>query len=409
MPENKMKILQRLEAGEITAEEAMAMMNQLREPGTPPPGHHHSTGPVDPRQIDPRKAHHTHDSHKAYGTYESREDYDHHRQDWVDNLVGWVGEVVEDIAGGIKDMEVSVNLSDIFSGSYGHNRRTETFTSHPVSQSLARLYLNGKNDKIEIFAYDGDCVQIHCTYDARRPDSYVQYHEENGQISLWFEDKAMRSVQVICQVPRVHIGHIHAVTKNARIHLQDITAGDIELSTKNGGILMESVSCGGLTASTRNDNIKAVAVSGENILLETTNSKITAEDIHAASLSLKTTNAGIKTANLDVTHLVIKTTNSRLKLEDTLMNLGHAFWDGERTVEAFTTNGGIKLFIPSGVGLNIEASTTDSKVVCDVPLYRAEGSSKTYLKGESMDYGMASRRLQVRLGTTNASVKVLAG
>jgi len=250
-------------------------------------------------------------------------------------------------------------------------------------------------------------VQIRCDYDARHPDSYVQFSDGNGQVALWYDDKAMRSVKVLCYVPRVKIGHIHAVNKNGRIRVADVVAGEISLHSKNDKINLESVTCHSLTAITQNDNIKAVAVTGENIYLETTNSKITAEDIHAASLILKTTNAGIKTDSIDAANLVMNTTNSSLKLEDTLMNTSE-FWESERTIEAYTTNDSIKLSVPGGIGLNIEANTTSGKAVSEIPLYKTESSSKSRLVGESVDYATAGRRLRVRLGTTNSSVKIFA-
>jgi len=412
MSDNKIKILQRLEAGEITAEEALNLMNQTESPT--PPTANSNPGPVDPRQINPNKAPHTHEGHhhshyEGHGSYENHEDYEfHNTPDWLGSLTGWVNEVVDDIAGSVKDLEVSVNLSDFIGGTYSHNKRTETFTSQPVSQTLAQLELNGKNDKIEIYAYDGNTVQINCAYDARRPDAYVYFYDDNGCISLQFDDKLMRSVRVICQVPRVHIGHIHAVTKNARIQVGGISAEDITLHTKNDSIFLESVNCGGLTANTRNESIKAIAVSGANILLETTNAKIIAEDIHATSLTLKTTNATIKTAGLDVGHLITKTTNARLKLEDTFIG-SPALWEGERSLEAYTTNGSIRLIVPNSVGINLEANTTDSKVSCNIPLYWADNSTKTRLTGESMDYASASRKLNAILNTTNGAIKIFEG
>ena len=399
MPDNKITILQRLEAGEIRAEEALNLMQQSEAATVT-----HDSAHVDPRQVNPNRK-------------EPRDYYhpDFHRQgqepdpDWANSIVSWVSDLVEEISGGISDLEVGTNLSDIISGTYSHNKRTVAFTSQPVLQGLAQLEISGKNDKVEIYAYDGDTVQIHCDYNARRPDSYVQFHEENGHIALWFDNKAMRSVRVICQVPRVHVEQLSADTKNGRIFLGDITARDIRLATKNETILLDNISCGSLNAVTTNDNIKAAGLSGENIHLETTNAKITAEGIHAHSLTLKTTNAAIKTAGMDVEHLAIKTTNARLKLEDTYAGLGHSFWDQERALEAYTTNGGIRFTMPGGTGLNLEAHTTDSRVTCEVPLYRADGGSKNHLVGESVDYASAARRLRVKLATTNASIKIWQG
>ncbi|MCL2404860.1 MAG: DUF4097 family beta strand repeat-containing protein [Defluviitaleaceae bacterium] len=403
MSDKKMQILQRLESGEITADEALAMISQINDTHTPPhESKHVDPSPADPRQINPN----THQHHQSHDQ-ENYGDYEHHAPDWVNNLVGWVGDVVEEITDSVRDADVSVNISDFFSGEYGHYKRTENFTSKPVLQGLAKLELNGKNDIVEIYAYDGDCVQIRCEYDARRADNYVHFLDDNGNVALWFDDKTMRSVRVMCYVPRVHIGHIHATTKNSRIQVADIIADEINLTTKNDKIVIESVNCNSLTAITKNDNIKAIAVSGDNISLETTNAKIMAENIHAGLLNLKTTNASIKTSDVDAVHLMMNTTNSSLKMENTLMNAS-AFWENERTLEAYTTNGNIKLGIPGGIGFNLEANTTDGKIKCDIPLYRTEGSHKTYLVGESTDYATTGRRLSMRLGTTNASVKIQA-
>jgi len=403
MSDNKLRILQRLESGEITAEEAMAMISQYSGPATPPPtGTPVARGPnqLDPRQADPRKS----QPHHSYNP-ETRDG--HHTPDWIDNMVGWVGNFVEEVTDSVRDTEVVANLSDIVSGTYGHHKKTENFTSAPILQGLSQLELSGKNDIIEIYAYDGDRVQIRCDYDSRRPDGYVQFHDENGHIALWFDEKIMRSVRITCYIPRVQIGHIHAITKNARIQAADITAGEINLTTKNDKIVIESIRCGNLTAITKNEKINAAAIFAENIHLETANDKITVQDLHATHVTLKTTNAGIKTAAIDAVHLVMNTTNAGLKMQNTLPYTG-AFWEGERTLEAYTTNGSIKLGIPGGIGFAVEASTNDGKVTSSVPLYESERSSKTYLEGESTDYATTGRRLNVRLGTTNASVKILA-
>ena len=392
MTDNKMKILQRLEAGEITADEALAMMNQVKEQPSPPPPsfESHSQSPP-PHQ----------------GGYHSHQDYEyHHTNNWVDGLLGWVGETVEDITSGIKDMEVGVNLPDILRGAYSHNKTTQTFVSKSIGQSLAQLELYGKNDKIEIYGYEGDCVQISCAYDARRPGQHVYFHDENGHISLTFDEKIMRSVRIMCKVPRVHLGQIHAVTKNAAIQLMDVQADDIQLETKNETIFLEKTSCKGLSANSRNGNIKAFGISGGEILLETTNAKIVAEDINASHLTLKTSNAGIKTDHLNVEHLYLKTTNAGVKLDDMFPTGGFAFWDNERTLEVYTTNGGIKVFLPSDIGVDIEANTTGGKVTCDLPLYFTDDSVKARLRGESVNYAGAGRRLKALLNTTNASIKI---
>ena len=385
---DKMKILQRLENGEITAAEALAMIGQFEKPADPPPPPSQQTPPPPP----PDWGHH----HDAFNE----------APDWVSDIAGWVGNLVGDIADDIKDMEVPVNISDFFGGTYSRNKRTETFISNPISQSLAKLELHGKNDKIDIHVYDGDSVRIDCAYDARRHDDYVQFHEENGTIGLFFDDKAMRSVKVVCQVPRVHIGELLAMTKNAEITLSGLVADDVQLITKNANVFIEAVTTKELVAESRNANIKARGIAGGNIQLTTTNAKISVEEIRARELIIKTTNAGVKTEFLDAEHLRINTTNAGLKLEKALVGgLTQGFWDGERRIEAYTTNGNIRFGIPADMGVKLNAHASGGKITSDIPLYYSE-NMKSKVVGESVNYAASGRRMIVSLGTTNASVKL---
>ncbi|MCL2361015.1 MAG: DUF4097 family beta strand repeat-containing protein [Defluviitaleaceae bacterium] len=403
MPD-KLQILQRLQAGEITAEEALAFMNQGQEA---PPSVGSQSGPVDHKQSNPNRPPHSHSGTHSQDTQGHHEyDYDHRRESgWTDGLFSWVGDVVETVTDSIRDMDIDVNISDFFGGNFSHNKNTVRFDSGPVLQGLTQLELHGKNEKIEIFGYDGDIVQIQCAYDARYPDAHVHFSDENGVVSLLFNEKEFRSVQVLCRVPQAHIKQLIAATKNAKIHIANITAGDIELTNKNDPIHIEEIKCDKLVAHTKNGGIKARAITGGDIHLETTNSKITAEDIHAHNLSLITTNSGIKTAALDAVHLRMKTTNTGIKLEDTLIGCNNLFWDGERSIEAYTTNGGVRFLVPEGIGFHVEAETSGGRVTCEMPLYGAVGD-RTYVKGESMNYATSGRRLNVRLRTTNSSIKI---
>ncbi|MCL2528621.1 MAG: DUF4097 family beta strand repeat-containing protein [Defluviitaleaceae bacterium] len=397
MPDNKLDILQRLEAGEITAEEALAMMNQQPPTPTHPtaPPSHHMPNPIYHRQANQNQP-------RNFDHYTPPP---HQEQGWAEGLFDWVGELVDDITSSIKDMDIGVNISDALSGNYSHNERRVNFVSKPILQGLTQLELHGKNDKIEIQAYEGDCVQIQCHYDARYPEAYVQFHEENGCIAIMFDEKQMRSVQILCQVPKAHIGHVIAATKNGRISVYGLTAGNIELVSKNEKILIEAISCTSLTAHTTNDNIKAKNISATDIILETTNAKITAEDIQAQALAMITTNSTIKTFGLDVVRLHMKTTNAGLKLEESLFGNSPLFWEGERSIEAYTTNSGLKLALPEGVGLSVDASASGGKVNCEVPLYGAEGN-KNHVVGESINFPSSGRRLRAKLHTTNATLRI---
>jgi len=390
MEKNKIEILQRLEAGEISADEALAMLGQIKDEPAPTP--------------EPQQGHY---NHMPRNTFHSHEDYEfHHAGSWVDGIVGWASELVEDITGGIKDMEVTVNIPDIIKGSYSHNKNTATYVSEPIRQGLAHLELYGKNDKIEIYGYDGDCVQISCAYNARRPGEYIQFHDNNGNISLTFDEKLIRSARVVCHVPRVHVGQIFAATKNGTILIANTGADEVQLETKSETIFLENISSKTLVVKNRNGRIKATGIIGGEVLLETTNAEIFAEDINVTGLNLKTSNASVKTANINAVHMCFSTTNAKLKLENLFPIDDFSFWETERTLEACTTNSNVKLFLPRDIGLDVEANTTGGKVTCDLPLYYTEHAVKARLRGESVNYASAARRLKALVNTTNASIKI---
>jgi len=404
----KLEILQRLQAGEITAEEALLLMNQEQNPDSSNKQMHENARQSGNKQEYQNSSQNINHENRSYENQHNRQDFDYdhrHEPGWAESLMNWVGDVVDSVSDGIRDMDIDVNISDFFGGTFSHNKNTLHFASSPILQGLSLLELHGKNDRIEIHGYDGDNVQIQCSYDARYPDADVLFSDENGKVSLLFNDKEFRSVQVLCQVPWAHINQLIAVTKNDKIYVSGINAGDISLTTKNDPIHIEKINCDNITVSTKNGGIKARAITGTVVHFETTNSKITTEDIQAQTLNIITTNSGIRTTAIDAVNIMIKTTNTGLKLEDTFLGCNNLFWDGERSIEAYTTNGGVRFIVPDGVGLNMEAGTSGGKVTCEVPLYGSI-NEKSYIKGESINYATAGRRLNLRLKTTNASIKV---
>ena len=134
---NKITILKRLEAGEITASEALALMNDT----SPTP---------DPKPQDPGRSAPFQNHPQNHPLYDHNEYHHHQESNWTDGIFNWVGEVVGEITSEIKDWDIGVNISDVVRGNYSHNKHTEYFTSKPITQSLAKLELHGKNDKIEI-------------------------------------------------------------------------------------------------------------------------------------------------------------------------------------------------------------------------------------------------------------------
>jgi len=401
MADYKIEVLKQLEEGKISAEDALAMLGQQKPP-TPPMSTAGQTRGVPP--VSPTGTGHT---GQVHGFESRRDSASPSASNWLDDLVGWVGDVVHDVVEGVQDMGISDNIADFVGGVYGHHKMSETFASQVISQGISGLTLVGKNARVNVRGYDGDVIRVECNYDSRRPDAEVYFHEENGVFQLVYDEKMMRSMSINCEVPRVMISEVLVASKNAKVLVEGLTAGRVRIASKNDGIKAESISCTDLIIQNRNDAIRALGIGAENIHLETTNTKIVVESIRANIAELKTTNARIQTENVDVINMHLQTTNSGLKLSKMFHGIDN--WDGERVLEAHTTNGGIAFVAPSDMALKIQAYTTHGKIACGREDLAYSDFSKGYINGESFDYEHRGNKMAVKLSTTNSSIKVLEG
>jgi len=387
MSNKKAEILLQLEQGKITANEAFTMLNELSEHAHTPQQHtepeYRGNGPQ--KNQPPPQSHYT-------------------QPDWVESLIGDVTGAVQDALDGIREMNIGTSISEFMSGTYGHYKNTLTFTSDPVLQGISQLVIIGKNARVSVSGYSGNVIRVKCIYDARHPDAEVLFHEENGIYQVMYDESVMRSMEITCEVPHVMIKNVHVASKNATVALEDVQAEEVALYTKNAKILANNISCTEFIAQSKNDAIRVQTLVAQNIHMETTNAKIQTEDVRANNAKLKTTNDRIKMELMDVEHLKIDTTNAGLKLDKHMLGIDD--WHGERTFEAHTTNSGISFSVPSDVGIKVQAHARGGKIVCKKDdMYFVE-SNKYYAQGESGNYAICGKKLNVRLSTTNASVKI---
>jgi len=397
MSDKKTEILSQLEQGKITATEAFTMLNQLNESAAP-------THETEPTSTDEPRSNGSRQERERYETPPPPPPPQFTAPDWVEDLIGDVSGAVEDVVESIKDWNIGASISEFMSGTYGHHENTLYFTSNPISQGILKLTLIGKAAKVTVSGYDGNVIRVQCKYNARRPDAQVLFHEEDGAYQLMYDESQMRSMEIFCEVPYVMIKNIHAASKSGVVLIENIKAGAVVLYTKNEKILASNIDCAEFVAQNRNEAIKVQSLNAQNVHIETTNAKIQVEDVRAVNAGLKTTNSRIKMAHMDVANLQIHTTNTSLKLDKLLYDFED--WSGERTLEAYTTNSNISFSAPADIGLKMHAHAPGGKVVCKRhDLYLSE-AGRDHAQGTSNHYDFSSKKMNVVLSTTNASVKI---
>jgi len=391
MNDGRMKILEMLQEGKITAEEANTLLRQF------------------PEQESQKESAHA-DEERGYGDG---------RLGLRGELKEVGGEIWEELKGageGLKEAFEEVGedrsifgLPSMIHAGIFNKSQPFTFESKEVSQAINSLKLAGKNNSVVIEGYDGDTIKIEGSFDpklGREPN--VFFSEQDGDFEILYDYNAVYSLKISAKVPRVAISHIHAMSKNATIDISDLSASNVVAVTTNSSVKIDDVNCEQLQAETRNAKISVESVTAEHIDLATTNSKIVLDEVVAKEAKLKTTNAAIKLSDLDVKKLFVKTSNGSIKLEDVIKKADPDVADGhsEYTIEAHTTNSRIQICLPKEVGYKIQASTSTGKIASDIEDLHFQERKNSYMSAISQKYEEFKQKAKINLSTTNSSIKI---
>jgi len=409
--EGKIKILEMLQEGKITVEQSLELMAQFEQ------DERQKAGYMDPRQINPNKYRQSRDSDQdddnAGDFAGDLANLGQRIKAGIEDAIGAdfasigndISESFRDIGRELEDVDINLDLSGVF-GYYKH-KSTITYISDPIPQAINQLKLLGKNAKVEIKGYNGDRLRITCRFNPKRSDAQIIVNENNGSYEVLYDYNAMRSLAIYAEVPRVLIENIHGESKNGHVDLLDIKCRHAHLLTKNSSIRIENAQCDEIVARTRNAAIKAERLVAGHIDFETNNSKIDVEDTVAQTARLTTSNSKVATENCDIKQLFIKTSNAGIKMENIFNNRrSQGDWDTERIVEAYTTNGGVTIYVPRNVAATLQASTSNGRVDCELPNMLMSEISRNYISGKNADYDAAEKKAKINVSTTNSTIKI---
>ncbi len=179
--------------------------------------------------------------------------------------------------------------------------------------------------------------------------------------------------------------------KKINVDYQIKVPGDVvisEVRTSNGKIALKRTK-GPSELITTNGKIKVENVDGD-IEAKSTNGKIKIENVNGF-VSAVTTNGKIVVKSEGIKDL--KTTNGNINAEVKKI---------KEDIEIRTTNGSIKLGLPSSLNANLELSTTNGGVdLNDIPLEVTSKHKNKYIKGKMGEGGP-----KINASTTNGGIKL---
>ena len=358
MNKERLRVLEMLQEGKITAEEAMGLLDRIPN--------------------DKEKTTQNHRDNR-----EQQEDTQEEKTWWEETSKG-IQDTIEQALDAAEDIDVNIILNPF-------NRGQQYMFFHHVPQGgkLNFLKLLAKNGGLKIKSHNDNKIKIEVKYNAKKGESMLYLQDNGGGLDLVYDYNAFRYLSIDCYIPRgLMIENIYAENKNSSIKLEDVTGGRIELVTTNSSIKLE--------------DLKATEV-----IAQTTNSKISLERVEANMVRATTTNAKIESEQSHIEQLYAKTSNSSVKLQLNPDNQATTEDNVEYVVDVKTTNGNIKIEDTNMLPMDLNASTSRGKVDFDYRDVVLKEMSQNYIDCKSQNYDQASKKAKINLSTTNGNIKIV--
>ncbi|MCL2421603.1 MAG: DUF4097 family beta strand repeat-containing protein [Defluviitaleaceae bacterium] len=250
----------------------------------------------------------------------------------------------------------------------GGTKITLDMSSQPIGgNGISSLRLVGKNGSVSVSGCQGNCIKIKCQYIPKGDaNPQIELYEENGFYELRYDNSAVKYMKISCDVPMIMIDNVYTQSSNGNLKFEDTHCTNIEGHTTNG--------------------------------------KVSLENVKAHSAKLYTINGKISLDNVEIVHILAETTNGAIKV-DKSNQIGP--WAEDHVIEGGTTNGSISVVLPQNIGIKLDASTTNGRISCDIEDDTIHGEiSRNHINGCNQKYENTEKRIDLKLSTTNGSIKV---
>ena len=247
----------------------------------------------------------------------------------------------------------------------GGPRIVAEFESAPVGNGIAGLRLVGMNDSVSIKGYRGDKIRVKCQYSSKKNVPPPIFHLEDGVYELRYDYDGMKAMKISCKVPMALIESLEAATSNGKLSLEELHCTKLNGTTSNGKLVLEGV--------------------------------------RAAAARLRTSNGKLDVEDSDIANIFAETSNGSIDLE--CINTSES-WTGEREMEVSTSNGGISLDLPRGLGVRLFAKTSNARVSCEMQDAIFGEVSLSRMDGKNQRYENAEKRIKIALTTSNGPIKI---
>lgn len=396
MNEEKIMILQMLQDGKITPEEAIELLEALDQPDFEIPEYE--------------------------GDYSS------------DGKTRFTNKSLEEIGSDIGNAfgNLFTNLKDIGSN-IGINTLTEKLEidlEKDISNMVDPIMdLKSVNGYIKVRKHEGDHIKIHlyCNYkeaSLSAKGDFYKFNTEGNKVVFYPLYNSDIAINLDVLVPDRLYHEINLETSNGTITVDKLNVNKLQVETKNNSIKLSSIKAENMKLSTMNGRIEGTSLKSNDIEAITTNSGIYFEDIVTDKVNAHTANGKIRLKNVDSNRITAKTSNSTIESENLssryvdlktsnskiIFNL----FDMDKTKEVLlsTSNGTIVSNLSEmGKDIYFDLETSMGSINLEYPnlVYKTNKQANFGLKkvlAHSAEYDMNEDFIKFSAYTSNGSIKI---
>ncbi len=291
MSEEKKLILRMLKEGKITEDEAMTLLDSIKE--------NNKQNKADFSQFG------------NFSQFES-------------NLIDKISQAATKITKKSQEMINSFDFEDInikFNSNFEQKSRIDRVVSEKFDEDKEKvLEVYNKNGKVSISPWENDEIEARADvyYDDRlvsKDYNFLTIEKEEGKIVIEpnYESASPRYFDLNTKVfvPNTIMDRLIVETKNGSIELENLEVKNLEVNTINSKIKLNNLKSENSLISTTNARISIDGIEGERLDVDTTNGKIELNNVGVKLIDLGSTNGTILIANVkDLVEKIFATTSN---------------------------------------------------------------------------------------------------
>jgi len=227
------------------------------------------------------------------------------------------------------------------------------------------LNLSAMNGDIRVKGYNGDKITAHISSVAKKAGATIELVKLGGKYFLKYEPEEFSMVAIDAFVPERAFGMVRISGTNGRLDIASLSAGEVNFTNANG--------------------------------------VLSAKNISAKKATIENINAPIDAAEIDVSQLAITNYNSPLALSISAFS---QYADYDWSIETGNAKLNISLPTAPNLGYHVKAHAAMGEIMLGLTGLQYLINEPSLVEAQSVNFGAAAKKVKISVETSNASLAI---